>query len=403
MGAMSATDGAAASRRSGSRRAEGIARLARAVRGPAAEAAMLLGAVGLGVVFHDAVDLRGGTHAAVDLALGLALCATLPWRRRFPIALALAALPVGLVSATAGAPTLVLLFNLGVQRPVRPTASITAAHIAVMPLSMLVHPDPATSFVMGALINLVLLGGVAAWGMFIRARRDLIASLRGRAERAEAEQSLRAERARLAERERIAREMHDVLAHRLSLLSLHAGVLEYRTDAPPADAARAARVIRENAHTALEELRAVIGALRDDAAPARPEPPQPTLVDLPRLVRESDDAGSPVRLDCELDAPAEVPGPIGRHAYRIVQEGLTNARKHAPGCPVSVVVSGAAAGGLHVEVRNPYPPAAADLGIPGGGRGIPGLRERVALAGGRLEHGRHGDEHRLRAWMPWPT
>ena len=99
--------------------------------------------------------------------------------------------------------------------------------------------------------------------MFVRARRQLVVSLRDRAERAEAEQQLRVEQARQAERARIAREMHDVLAHRISLLSLHAGALEFRPDAPPEEVARAAGVIRASAHEALEDLREVIGVLRD--------------------------------------------------------------------------------------------------------------------------------------------
>ena len=104
---------------------------------------------------------------------------------------------------------------------------------------------------------------VIGWGLFVRARRELIDSLRERAERAEAEQRRRLEQAREAERRRIAREMHDVLAHRVTLLSLHAGALEFRPDAPPEEIAEAAGVIRASAHAALQELREVIGVLRD--------------------------------------------------------------------------------------------------------------------------------------------
>ena len=102
--------------------------------------------------------------------------------------------------------------------------------------------------------------------MFVRARRQLVVSLRDRAERAEAEQQLRVAQARQLERTRIAREMHDVLAHRISLLSLHAGALEFRPDAPPEEVARAAGVIRASAHAALQDLREVIGVLRAELA-----------------------------------------------------------------------------------------------------------------------------------------
>jgi signal transduction histidine kinase len=195
------------------------------------------------------------------------------------------------------------------------------------------------------------------------------------------------------ERSRIAREMHDVLAHRLSLLSLQAGALELWPDAPPEEVARAAGVIRDNAHGALEDLREVIGVLRsgradDDRADGVPEKPQPTLVDLSMLIDESRKAGMRVRLECDVADLGAVPEAMGRTAFRIVQEGLTNARKHADYAEVSVIVRCAAAEGLTVEIRNPWPVTVAPTtAIPGAGMGIIGLAERPALSGGRLEHG----------------
>jgi signal transduction histidine kinase len=187
--------------------------------------------------------------------------------------------------------------------------------------------------------------------------------------------------------------MHDVLAHRISLLAVHAGALEVRRDAPAAER-DAAGVIRRCAHDALEDLRQVIGMLRDQPEEDRP---QPTLGDVPDLVAQSREAGAAVDLSL-ADAP-EVPAGVGRHAYRIVQEALTNARKHAPGAPVRVAVSGGAEQGLVVEVDNPL---VAGAGIPGAGAGLIGLRERVLLAGGRLEHGPTAEGgFRLRAWLPW--
>ena len=104
---------------------------------------------------------------------------------------------------------------------------------------------------------------MVGWGLFVRAQRELVLSLRERAERLEAEQRLRVEQAREAERRRIAREMHDVLAHRVSLLSLHAGALEFHPDASAEEVAEAAAVIRASAHAAMQELRDVIGVLRE--------------------------------------------------------------------------------------------------------------------------------------------
>jgi signal transduction histidine kinase len=280
-----------------------------------------------------------------------------------------------------------------------------------------------------AALSLVFFAMVAAWGMFLRARRQLGESLRDRERRAEYDKLAQARR---QERLRIAREMHDVLAHRISLVSLHAGALELRPDRPADEIARAAGVIRGSAHEALEELRAVIGVLRVDPAAAwaddraddrgderaddwagyewaddAPERPQPTLADLPELAAEAREAGTRVELECLVTDPAAVPVAVGRNAYRIVQEGLTNARKHAHGTDVSVSVHGSRGDGLTVEVRNPCP-RNTDLApsvrpaIPGAGSGIVGLAERASLAGGRLEHGTTpAGDFQLRAWLPW--
>jgi len=195
--------------------------------------------------------------------------------------------------------------------------------------------------------------------------------------------------------------MHDVLAHRISLLSLHAGALEIRPDAPPDEVAKAAAVIRSSAHQALQDLREVIGVLREeDGEPIRP---QPTLADVTALIEESRGAGMKVRVDCRLDDLDAVPAAVGRNAYRIVQEGLTNARKHAAGVLVDISLAGTAGDGLTVLVRNPAP-VGVPASIPGAGTGIVGLVERTGLAGGRLTHGRTDTgDFELRAWLPWPA
>jgi len=253
------------------------------------------------------------------------------------------------------------------------------------------------------LLGIVCVAAVLAWGMYVRARSQLLASLRERAHRAEAEQELRIAQARQLERARIAREMHDVLAHRLSLLSLHAGALELRPAAPPQTIASAAGIIRESAHQVLEDLREVIGVLRVDQPDQPPERPQPGLGDVDTLVEEARRAGCQVSLHSDVADPASVPATIGRGAYRIVQEGLTNARKHAPGQPVTATVGGAAGEGLTIELRNPVPVNGVPTVIPGSGTGLIGLAERAAIAGGRLEHGPTADGFRLRAWLPWPS
>ena len=186
---------------------------------------------------------------------------------------------------------------------------------------------------------MLITGVVVGWGLFVRVQRELVLSLRERAERVEAEQRQRVEQAREAERLRIAREMHDVLAHRVSLLSLHAGALEFHPDASAEEVAQAAAVIRSSAHAALEELRDVIGVLREGAPGDGPEPPQPTLAEIPALIEESRVAGMHVRWHIDVPGDAVLPAALGRAAYRIVQEGLTNARKHAPAAAVEVTIT----------------------------------------------------------------
>ncbi|NKZ08649.1 sensor histidine kinase, partial [Actinomadura latina] len=230
----------------------------------------------------------------------------------------------------------------------------------------------------------------------------LLASLRERARRAEAEQGRRVAEARMAERTRIAREMHDVLAHRLSLLATYAGALEYRPDAPPERLAQAAGVVRAGVHQALEELREVILLLRADDA-AEDGRPQPVLDDVPRLVAESRAAGGRVELRDEVAGADGLPPAAGRTAYRVVQEALTNARKHAAGRPVRVVVAGRAGDGLVIDVRNELREDGGQAPPPGSGTGLVGLTERVRLAGGRLDHEAAAGEFRLRAWLPWPA
>jgi signal transduction histidine kinase len=249
--------------------------------------------------------------------------------------------------------------------------------------------------------GLVLLtAAVVGWGMFVRSKRQLLLSLRDRARRAETEARLRAEQAQRLAREAIAREMHDVLAHRLTLLSVHAGALEFRPDAPREEIGRAAGVIRESAHEALQDLREIIGVLRA-GEPDETGRPQPTLGALEALVTESRAAGMKVTLDQRVTDPAAVPASVGRTAYRIAQEGLTNARKHAPGTEVTVTVTGAPGEGLEVTVRNP-PPQGEVPHVPGSGQGLIGLTERATLAGGRLGHGRVEDGgFEVRAWLPW--
>lgn len=338
--------------------------------------------------------------AVVDQLFGVLACGAVWLRRRWPVGLAIAMIPVGFVSNTAGGAGLVALFTLAVHRPFRYVAWIGGILLALVPLFFWFRPDPDLPYAGAVVFTTLLTLTVIGWGMFVRSKRQLMLSLRDRARRAETEARLRAERAQRLAREAIAREMHDVLAHRLTLLSVHAGALEFRPDAPREEVARAAGVIRESAHEALQDLREIIGVLRA-GEPDDTGRPQPTLAALDTLVAESREAGMKVTLVSRVTDPATVPASVGRTAYRIAQEGLTNARKHAPGTEVTVSVTGVPGDGLVVAVHNP-PPKGEVPHVPGSGQGLIGLTERATLAGGRLEHGPRSDGgFRVSAWLPW--
>jgi signal transduction histidine kinase len=355
------------------------------------------------LVFADGMDGMSDDQQFFDLVGGLVASLALWWRRRWPVGVALFIAAFNVYSASSSIAGAIALFTVAVHRRAAVAVALALLTVAITPAYLALHPEDDVPYWVSVAIGVLASFGVVAWGMFVRARRQLVLSLRERAERAEAEQHLRVDQARQHERARIAREMHDVLAHRISLLSLHAGALEFRPDAPPDEVARAAGVIRASAHDALEDLRTVIGVLREGAS-EEPEPPQPTLADLPALIGESRAAGMHVRYDARLADTAAVPAATGRSAYRIVQEGLTNARKHAHGAAVEVSVDGAEGAGLTIEVRNRLPVGVAAAAIPGAGTGIVGLAERASLAGGRLEHGRTASgDWRLWAWLPWPA
>ena len=282
-----------------------------------------------------------------------------------------------------------------------PAAALAATGVAAHLLRWIWRPYPGLTFGWWLILVLAVHAALFGWGAQARARQHLLASLAERARRAEAEQAQQVAEARAQERTLIAREMHDVLAHRLSLLATYAGAMEYRPDAPAEQRAQAAGVIRTSVHEALEELREVIAVLRDESTEEGGDGtrPQPTLGDLPALVTECTSAGMAVTVTDETTGAP--PSTIGRAAYRIVQEALTNARKHSAGAPVDIALTGdAEQGELTVMVRNPL---IADGGahLPGSGTGLVGLAERARLVGGHLEHRAGPQGFEVEARLPW--
>lgn len=365
--------------------------------------------VGVGAGFSNRDEI-GTVMLVVDGVLGVLAWSLLWVRRRHPLAVGWLTVSVATVSGAAAGAAIVGLFTVAVYCTPRRTLQLAVLSIATSAIYALLyetdHHYAIGSLVFGILVTIA----AVAFGSFVRVRRELVLSLRERARRLEAEQGLRVREAQLAERARIAREMHDVLAHRISLLSVHAGAIEFNPHASREEIARAAAVIRVSARAAQEELREVIGVLRADSESGEVQPPQPTIADLTTLVEESRNAGMEVSLSTAL-ADEPLAPTTGRTVYRLVQEALTNARKHAPGQVVSIIVVGDRVAGLNVEVTNrPAVGHAAevsantqtDLEHGGTGTGLVGLAERVTLAGGRLTHEALPDGgFRLTATLAW--
>jgi signal transduction histidine kinase len=344
----------------------------------------------------------GGSLLWLDVAVAVvsvfAAVAQLWW----PVSGTLAVTLLAAVSAAATPAATMGALQVAQRRRLPVAAAVAAVGIAAHVIRGLWRPPSGISLDWWLLLICVSYGALLGWGGLARSRRELLISLRERARRAEAEQGRRVAEARMAERHTLAREMHDVLAHRLSLLATYAGALEYRPDSSPEQLARAAGVVRGGVHQALEELRQVIVLLREEDNEDDDLRPQPTLADLPDLLAETRGAGQTVRLCEEAGDVATLSPTVARTAYRVTQEGLTNARKHAPGLPVDVLLGGTPGTGLLIDIRNPLPTEESAPLVPGSGLGLVGLTERVRLAGGQLDHEIVDGEFRLHASLPWP-
>ena len=337
---------------------------------------------------------------ALDISLGLLAC-LLVWRRRHG-ATALVIMPLVAFSALAQAAALVALFTVAVHRRTSEALTLAAGYLAAVGAFAAWRPqrDTLLAQIVEAAVCLLI---AIAWGIFIRTRRNLVRGLHVQVAQAEGGQALVADQARLEERTRIARDMHDVLAHRISLVALQAGALTMRPDAPAERVRETAELVRSTARQALEELRGVIGVLRGtETAHELPIAPQPTLCDIARLVEENRLAGQEIDLEMEVPDATAVPADLGRDAYHIVQESLTNVAKHAPGSPTRVRIANCADAGLLVSIRNRTPSNSLKSSLPGAGAGLIGLRERVTLAGGTISFGIDDQgEFVVEASLPW--
>lgn len=344
-------------------------------------------------------DVEGWRWALLVVGLAVAL-AGIWWRTSRPWLFVIG----GLAAALAGEPLILslALFSLALRRRdawLIAAALAGSAAIAVSPSTLTLTYEDGTVLQPGdpqfQLAALLMRGAVAVvfvvvpllLGAYLGSRREVLAGLTARAEAAEAEREARAEAAVLAERSRIAGEMHDSLGHRLVLIATQAGGLELNSARGADFVEDHARIIGETAREALAELRATVGAL---SAPTRA--PAPGVADIGRLVDEARQAGA------ELSATLKPLGPLAPRVdaalYRLAQEGLTNALKHAPGRPVTLTLA-ALDGEARLTITNPLGP-----GAPGNGTGLTRLRERVDSLGGTLIAGDDGAVFTLAARLP---
>ncbi|MEO3843069.1 histidine kinase [Streptomyces sp. CNZ287] len=428
-----------------------LAALPRWLRAHPLAADALLAAVALAAILISSVYPDRGANApppadlgAAEVVLATAACAVLVLRRRAPWAVLAATmtLTIAHVIASAGDPrspialsVVVALYTVAARTDRHTTWRIALLTIGVLTFAMMLFGDRPWY----ADENL----GVFAWtgmaagvGDAVRSRRAVVDAIRERAERAERTREEEARRRVAEERVRIARELHDVVAHHIALVNVQAGVASHVMESRPDQAKEALAHVRDAGRTALEELRTTVGLLRQSGDPHAPTEPAPGLAMLAELVEGFVRAGTPVSVEVaselgprrtavttRVERAAEVvgglPAAVDLAAYRVLQEALTNVHKHAGAEAHAVVSLSREADELEIAVRDDGPGTAGtgpDDGRDGGGKdgarrdggakdgaegdadgeragglGLVGMRERAAALGGRCTAGERTD------------
>ena len=355
----------------------------------------------VGVAVHGDAEMR-----PLTLALALAAAAALAARRRVPVAtLAVSgALVLALLAVdhTAGAAAVVApavaLYSVGLTRGrIYQLVAGLAAVAAVVATDFVLAGDDAFRFATlghAALVAVPLLAAEA-----VRNRRSYVALLLERLELAERTREEEARRRVEQERLRIARDLHDAVAHSLTTINVQSGVAAHLLDREPRNARDALLTIEEASHDALEELRAIVGVLREHDGEGAPLDPAPTLDAVGELVERERALGLDVRLDIRGDRPRRLPEAVQVAAFRIVQESLTNARRHAAGAPARVGLS-FEPDRLLVTVENGAGATTNGSGV-GAGVGIVGMQERAAAVGGAFHAESSPVGFRVAAELPY--
>ncbi|MFI5083386.1 MAG: sensor histidine kinase [Streptosporangiales bacterium] len=322
--------------------------------------------------------------------LAVALCVPFVFHRRFPVAAitvaccALVLYAVGRYNAYPGLPIFVLVAGVSLHSTRR--RALLAAGLAAVALSVAVWLQPERVATASTWVASLLAVAVAwLWGENLRNRRARWAAMEERARRLEAEREERDRQAVTDERLRIARELHDVVAHSMSVIAVQSGVANHVIDSRPAQARQALATIEATSRSALVELRRLLGVLRQGDDPVASLEPNPGMAELGRLADQIRSAGVEVELKVEGE-PGDLPPGVDLSAFRIAQEGLTNVLKHGGG--VARVLVRYSPGAVAVEIADDGRAAAADIApAEGTGHGLIGMRERVAVFGGELTAG----------------
>ncbi|MDX2941923.1 sensor histidine kinase [Streptomyces caniscabiei] len=341
------------------------------------------------VVLIAVVDVVLNLWGASPLTTGIAAggCAALALRRRFPLAVFACTLPVALMLDVVFAP-LAALFTLAERSRDRRLLGMCAllfglASATPWPLND-ISPHDRNWTVVYFFYTLATAAAPVLLGQLVQARRDLAGRLVEIEDAREHERLLHSQAVLARERAQLAREMHDVVSHQVSLIAVQAGALQVAARDPAAK--EGARTIRSLSVDTLDELRHMVTLLRASGGRATELTPQPTLADLHRLVTTSG-----IEADLTGELPPDIGTPAQRAVYRTVQEALTNVRKHAPGATAAVRLRCAADGSSYGVTVTNGPVLRPSLPLPGSRQGLVGLRERAELLGGTLESGPTSD------------
>jgi signal transduction histidine kinase len=364
----------------------------------------VLAAVLTGIGLAEATAL----HRYWGIPVSLALAPPVVLRRRYPVGAFAAAALVGLFQVVADLrphpgdlAIPILLYTLAAYAPRRVSLAGLAVCLAGSAVAVARWVPPHLPWESALLVAAIMFAGpsLLAWtlGDSMRYRRAYYASLEDRAARLERERDAQARIAVTAERARIARELHDVVAHNVSVMVVQADGASYALDAEPERARQALAAISDTGRQALAEMRRLLGVLRKETA-ASELAPLPGIEELAELLDQARAAGLPVDFEV-TGAPRSLPGGAALAAYRIVQESLTNARKHAGPRASATVTLRYCEDALMLTIADDGRGAAAVTG--GGGHGLTGMRERVTLYGGTLTAGpRPGGGFEVTALLP---